>query len=141
MTIEISLLTLIVSITIGVFVIIGTLLSVFLPLFKRNERSFERLEAKHDRSVEELKAEFRSSVDKMEEKHDSSVDKMETKYERSVELMRVDSNRSMEKTTASLEHMREIIYVLNGHVKMLIGRVFGIKSLIAKEKDEETELV
>ena len=62
---ELTLLHLVVAVIATIFVVIGTLLSVFLPLFKRNDRSIERLDEKLDRSIERLDAKINHSVEQL----------------------------------------------------------------------------
>ncbi|MCY4001137.1 MAG: hypothetical protein OXF06_02800 [Bacteroidetes bacterium] len=119
MTVEISSVIFIVSIASAVFIILGTLLSVMFFLSKRNERYMERLDSKIDNAVERIEANQQHAVEKIETNQQHATEKIETK----------------------LDNMTELLYILNGQLQRLIGRVFGNKSLVEEDKIEEKELV
>ena len=118
---ELTLLHLIVVIIGTLFVGITTLLSVFLPLFRRSERSVEQLradmkqrDAKFERSLEQIRADMKQRDAKIE--------------------------RSLEQLDAKIERLGTQIYHLNGKVNRLIGRIFGVGVQIEDDEEEMKQI-
>ncbi|MYE63448.1 MAG: hypothetical protein F4X29_09155, partial [Rhodothermaceae bacterium] len=96
---ELTLLHLIVVIIGTLFVGITTLLSVFLPLFRRSERSVEQLradmkqrDAKFERSLEQIRADMKQRDAKIER----SLEQRDARIERSLEQRDAKIERSLE---------------------------------------------
>ncbi|MYJ19414.1 MAG: hypothetical protein F4100_01520 [Rhodothermaceae bacterium] len=129
---ELTLLHLIVVIIGTLFVGITTLLSVFLPLFRRSERSVEQLradmkqrDAKFERSLEQIRADMKQR---------------DAKIERSLEQRDAKIERSLEQLDAKIERLGTQIYHLNGKVNRLIGRIFGVGVQIEDDEEEMKQI-
>ncbi|MXW13669.1 MAG: hypothetical protein F4120_10245 [Rhodothermaceae bacterium] len=140
---ELTLLHLIVVIIGTLFVGITTLLSVFLPLFRRSERSVEQLradmkqrDAKFERSLEQIRADMKQRDAKIER----SLEQRDAKIERSLEQRDAKIERSLEQLDAKIERLGTQIYHLNGKVNRLIGRIFGVGVQIEDDEEEMKQI-
>ena len=140
---ELTLLHLIVVIIGTLFVGITTLLSVFLPLFRRSERSVEQLradmkqrDAKFERSLEQIRADMKQRDAKIER----SLEQRDARIERSLEQRDAKIERSLAQRDAKIERLGTQIYHLNGKVNRLIGRIFGVGVQIEDDEEEMKQI-
>ncbi len=96
---KIILLHLIVAVVSTLFIGIGTLVTILLPLFRRNERSTERLDAKLDRFIEQ--SQLRVELKELDAKLGRSIEQLR------VELKELDAklDRSTEQLRAELKEL------------------------------------
>ena len=110
MQIEISLIHVVIALASLVFLVIGTLVSIFLPLLSRSARALERLDAKLDPLSgalcgQTIKHLMRSLI--VQWSNCGADNKaLDEKLDRSVEQLRADNKALDEKLDRSVEQLR-----------------------------------
>ncbi len=150
MGIEITLLQLIIGVVSTLFIMIGALSALFLPLLRKNERSNEQLcedvkglDAKLDRSTEQLE----KRIDKLDAKLDRSTEQLDAKLDRSTEKLekRIDKldakfDRSTEKLEKKNDDLRDVVHATNTDVSRLSERMLDVETLIEGDKGYQEPL-